>query len=77
MENEVISATKFKAECLQIMEEVKKTRRKVTITKRNIPIAELTPIKKDKNPIYGLLKGVGETTGDIIEPIDEEWDVNS
>ena len=42
--NKKIPAGKFKAECLQVMEKVRKTRRKITITKRNVPIAQLGPI---------------------------------
>lgn len=70
-------AGKFKAECLKVMEKVKKTKRKVVITKRNIPIAKLVPIDDKKEAYYGKLRGSVKFKGDIISPINEDWDAAS
>jgi prevent-host-death family protein len=67
-------AGEFKAKCLQIMDEVKSKHIHLIITKRNIPVAELIPIETKKRPYFGWMKGTIEITGDIISPIDEEWD---
>jgi len=40
-----ISAAKFKANCLGLMEDVRRTRKPVLITKRGRPIAQLTPVE--------------------------------
>ncbi len=77
MSGKKISASKFKAECLQIMETVRKTRKTITITKRNVPIARIGPIDGKEEPVFGRLKGSIQFKGDIIEPIDEVWDANS
>ncbi|MBF5058800.1 type II toxin-antitoxin system Phd/YefM family antitoxin [Candidatus Neptunochlamydia vexilliferae] len=53
MSPNTIPAGQFKTHCLQIMETVKKTGRPVIITKRNVPIAKLTPIKKKKKRALG------------------------
>lgn len=77
MTSKKIPAGKFKAECLQIMEKVKKTRRKITITKRNIPIAQLGPIEEKEEKIFGKLKGSVHEIKNIIDPTDEVWNADS
>jgi len=72
-----IQAGKFKAECLKIMDEVKRTKRSVIITKRNKPIAKLTPIVEESCSLFGKMKGTAHIRGDIIQPIGEDWDACS
>lgn len=76
--SEKMPAGKFKAECLKVMDRVSRTRRKIIITKRNIPIAEIGPIR-DSEPeeAFGKLSGTVQFHCDIVKPIDEEWDANS
>jgi prevent-host-death family protein len=71
--DEKIPAGKFKAHCLKVMEKVRKTRRRITITKRNVPIAQLTPIDEKEEKAFGKLKGSVHFHGDIIKPIEEVW----
>jgi len=72
-----MKAGQFKAECLKVMEKVRKTRRKIIITKRGIPIAKLVPIEEKEEKAFGKLKGTIHFKGDIIRPIDEVWDATS
>lgn len=74
--DEFMQAGKFKAECLKVMEKVRKTRRKVVITKRNIPIAQLVPLEGKEEKIFGRLSGTVHIKSDIIHSIDEAWDVD-
>jgi len=74
---EKMKAGQFKAECLKVMEKVRKTRRKIIITKRGIPIAKLVPIEEKEEKAFGKLKGTIHFKGDIIRPIDEVWDATS
>lgn len=76
--SEYMKAGEFKAECLKVMDRVKATRRKVIITKRNVPIAQLVPIDSDQEKkIFGCMKGTIEIKGDIVKPTGEKWDVLS
>ncbi len=77
MSQKKIPAGEFKAQCLQIMEKVKKTRRKITITKRNVPIAQLGPIDEKEEKAFGKLKGLVHIKKNIIDPIDEAWNADS
>ena len=72
--DQIIGAGKFKAECLQIMDRVNKTKKPITITKRNVPIAKLVPVNGKELPLFGAMSDVLTIKGDIISPIDEEWD---
>ena len=68
-----IKASEFKAKCLALMDEVERTGRTVVITKRGKPVAELGPYRSSRPKALGLLKDSLFITGDIISPIDVEW----
>lgn len=74
--SEYIQAGKFKARCLKLMDRVHRTKRKIIITKRNKPIAQLVPIEEASGNLFGVMKGTIRITGDIISPIDEVWDAS-
>ena len=75
MKIKTIPAGTFKARCLAIMDEVASKREPVIITKRGNPVAKLVPVEKEKDDIFGFLKGKGKVLGDIVSPIltPEEW----
>jgi|JI9StandDraft_1071089.scaffolds.fasta_scaffold611024_2 antitoxin (DNA-binding transcriptional repressor) of toxin-antitoxin stability system len=77
MPSNIIPAGQFKTHCLQIMETVRKTGKTITITKRNIPIAQIGPIEKNQKQSFGKLKGTVHVETDIISPIDENWYADS
>jgi prevent-host-death family protein len=71
----IIKASEFKAKCLALLDEVARTRQPVVITKRGKPIADVVPHKPaSKRELFGVLKGRVEIVGDIISPIDVEWE---
>lgn len=74
--SEKIQAGKFKAKCLKLMDKVHRTKRKIIITKRNKPIAQLVPIEEDSETLFGRMKGTIHIVGDIFSPIDEVWDAS-
>ena len=74
--SEYMKAGKFKARCLKAMDQVKRTRKRIIITKRNKPIAQLVPLEEDVIFLFGAMQGSVEFLGDIISPIGEEWDAD-
>ena len=74
--SEYIQAGKFKAKCLRLMDKVQRTKKKIIITKRNKPIAQLVPIEEDSGSLFGKMKGTIRVVGDILAPIDEVWDAS-
>jgi len=73
--SKIIKASEFKAKCLALMDEVARTGESVVITKKGEPLVELVPLKsKAKKSPFGILKDELVITGDIMSPIDVEWD---
>lgn len=71
---ETLSVSKFKATCLAVLEEVKKKKKRVLITKRGEPIAEIVPVNGKKEEIP--LKETVTFIGDIVSPVaEDEWEV--
>jgi prevent-host-death family protein len=70
----VIKASEFKAKCLAVMDEVERTRQPVIVTKRGKPMVRVVPHTPEKPTARGVLKGRMEILGDIISPIDVEWE---
>jgi prevent-host-death family protein len=71
-----IKASEFKAKCLALMDEVAQTGERIVVTKNGKPVADLVPHQEAaprKSP-FGILKGQIEIVGDIMSPIDVEWD---
>ncbi len=73
---EHIQAGKFKAKCLKLMDKVHRTKKRIIITKRNKPIAQLVPYEEEKGSLFGKMKGTIHILEDIISPIDEVWDAS-
>ncbi|HET9766662.1 MAG TPA: type II toxin-antitoxin system prevent-host-death family antitoxin [Thermoanaerobaculia bacterium] len=71
-----VTASDFKARCLQLMEEVNDTGEEIVITKRGRPISKLVPYRQRPATLIGLMKGRIKILGDIIEPIDVKWEAN-
>jgi prevent-host-death family protein len=71
-----IKASEFKARCLKLMDEVAVSGEPVMITKNGKPVAQLGPVARGRKGIWGLHKGQIEILGDIVEPIDVEWEAN-
>lgn len=74
-------AGKFKAECLMLMDRVKKYGQAVTITKHGKPVAKLVPADADMDASelespFGIMAGTGEIKGDIVGSLNEKWDAD-
>ena len=76
---EEIAISKFKATCLALIEQVRKTRKPIRITRFGKPLAEVVPASTPERPSawLGYMAGRGKITGDIISPAAEEsdWEV--
>jgi len=71
-----MAAGEFKARCLQLMADVERTRRPVTITKRGRPVARLVPVDAEATPFLGALSSRIRIAGDITKPTEspEMWE---
>ena len=70
-----IPAADFKTHCLHYMDLANTKHETVVITKRGKPVAKLVPYQEEAPELFGRMKGSVMFHGDILEPIDTEWDV--
>ena len=72
-------AGEFKARCLRVMEEVKKYRTPVVITKKGKPVAKLVPPDEPKKDVFGCVADRFTILGDVeraaVFPPFEAWDM--
>lgn len=70
-----IKASEFKATCLKLMDEVAETGEEIIITKNGKPVAKLTPTQnRPRRTWFGADSDKLIFLGDVISPIDVEWD---
>jgi prevent-host-death family protein len=72
-----VAISEFKAKCLGILEEVRKTRKPIRVTRFGQPVAEVVPPSpkpRSKNWL-GSMAGSAEIVGDIVGPTGsfEDW----
>jgi prevent-host-death family protein len=71
---ESVTVSRFKATCLSILNDVQKQKKRVIITKRGKPIAEVVPYLKTDRKVS--LKNTVTFMGDIVSPVAEgDWEV--
>ena len=75
-EARAVTASDFKARCLQLMDEVNDSGEEIVITKRGRPVSRLVPYRERPATLLGLFAGEMKILGDIISPIDVEWEAN-
>ncbi len=69
----VIAAGDFKARCLKLLDEVAETRESLVITKHGKAVAKLVPMPPEQD-LFGALAGSVLAEGDLIAPLDEDWE---
>lgn len=76
---ETITISKFKATCLAVLDNVKRTGRSVLVTRHGQPIAVIDPPPppEKKASWLGSFKSSGRIVGDIVSPAvsDQDWQV--
>ena len=77
-----ISATEFKKHFLSLVDEVKNQHTSFVITKRKLPVAQITPLDitphQNRKSYFGFMKGVMKINGDIVNYSSEsDWEANN
>jgi prevent-host-death family protein len=70
----------FKAQCLALLEEVRRTRKPLRITRHGKPVAEIIPASKplSRKEWFDSMKGSVQVLGDIVSPAGDEsdWEIS-
>ena len=69
-----MKASEFKARCLQLMDDVAESGEPIIITKNGVPVAQLAPLGKRPKTLLGLHEGGITIVGDIVAPVDVDWE---
>lgn len=69
-----IPAAKFKAKCLALLDDVAQSHDPLIVTKHGKPVAKIIPVGPKSDIENKPLKGCITYIGDILSPIDEDWD---
>ncbi len=67
-----IAVSRFKAECLALLQEVAETGEELVVTKRGTPIARVVPV--DEPPTLRGSVTYLVPDEELIAPVDEVWD---
>ena len=71
-----ITATEFKAKCLQLMNKVQKTHQSILITKRGQVVAQLSPPPATVKKPWLALRGTAKIIGDIVSPVFSDAEID-
>ena len=68
---EEVAISEFKAKCLALLEQVRKTKKPIRITRYGKPVAEVVPAAPAarKRSWLGSMAGTAEILGDIVSPV--------
>jgi len=76
---ETISISKFKATCLRLLDNVKRTGKSILVTRKGEPIALVLPPPPPPKPErwLGCMRNALKINGDVISPVIDEkvWEV--
>lgn len=72
-----VAAGVFKAKCLELMDEVERTKEEIVVTKHGRPVAKLVPVAGVRPPaLIGRAKGtVVRVADDAFAPTPELWNL--
>jgi prevent-host-death family protein len=72
--SKAIKASEFKAKCLALIDEVARSGSTLTVTKNGKPLVDLVPHRSKTRSPFGIWKDSVKITGDVVAPIDIEWE---
>jgi prevent-host-death family protein len=71
---QTVSASEFKATCLELMDEVARTRSELIVTKHGRPVVRVSPVESRGVSPIGFLAGSIVSHGDIVSADESLWD---
>lgn len=69
-----VSASEFKATCLELMDEVARSGRDLVVTKRGRPVVRVSAVEDQRASPWGFMAGTVVRHGDIVSARPDEWE---
>jgi prevent-host-death family protein len=76
MDNKKVSTSQLKARCSELIERVEQRREEVIVTRRGRAVAKLVPIEGARRSLFGFTRGAITIRGDLIAPVEVEWEAS-
>ena len=76
-QSRTMKASEFKTKCLGLMDEVAGNGGEIVIAKNGKPVAKLTAYHERPKTLFGIDRSRLKITGDIVSPIDVEWEAQT
>lgn len=72
----MVGITEFKAKCIALLDEMERSGEPLTITRRGKPSLMLSAreVRPARDELFGSLKGTVTIHGDIVGPVDHDWE---
>lgn len=70
-----MTASRFKAQCLALLDDVASTGSPLLVTKHGRPVARVVPIEPPRS-LRGSVKFIA-SDDELVEPLTESWDADS
>jgi hypothetical protein len=67
--------SEFEANCHWFLEQVEKSNNPLILIKNGKPFTQILPYQVPQKSLFGLYKNQIEIKGDILSPIETEWNV--
>lgn len=74
MRQDRVTTSELKARCAQVIERVARHRQPVVIVRRGRPVARLVPVEERPTSLFGCASGCVAIRGDIVAPLDVDWE---
>jgi len=71
-----ISASKFKATCLELMDDLASRHAEIIVTKHGRPIVKIGPVDDVPQSPIGFMRGIVILHGDIVSPDFDAWEMS-
>ena len=72
-----IPASEFRANCLKLMDEVQESGQPIVITKHGTAVVRIEPCRRKLRAPFGRDRHLVRFIGDIVTPLDIEWEAES
>ena len=69
-----VAAGEFKAKCLALIDKVAQSHEVLVVTKYGKPMVKIAAFEDSKENGAKPLEGLATIIGDVVSPIDEDWE---
>jgi len=73
LDSKEVPASAFKNSCLQLIDQVRQTREEIVVTRYGHPVAKLVAFEEGAAQLFGHLAGSVTIHGDVVAPVEVEW----